>query len=77
MKQGGAKTGHLSKLVEKTSKSMISLNLTQGIIRNLSLFLRKDVTEAKCLREMILKTYKDIQKGEMCVSLGDVLEGEV
>lgn len=53
---------------------MISLNLTQGIIRNLSPFLRKDVTEAKCLREMILKTYKATQKGEMCVSLGDVPE---
>lgn len=56
---------------------MISLNLTQGIIRNLSPFLRKDVTEAKCLREMILKTHEAIQKGEMCVSLGDVPEGEV
>ena len=56
---------------------MISLNLTQGIIRNLSPFLRKDVTEAKCLRDMILKTYEAIQKGEIGVSLGDVLEGEV
>ena len=46
---------------------MMSLDLTQGIIRSLSRFRRKDATEEKCLRETILKTYEARQKGEIGV----------